>query len=122
MRRVVLDDRTHLLDRPTAARLRPTRPAPYFWETTLYIGPVVIGLGLASLAWGWRWWHTLAFLCGWLAAGSVTWYHPSYWLQDLPLFSTMHVVTRWRFMAMLGVALAAASILARWRPAPARPP
>jgi hypothetical protein len=57
-------------------------------------------------------------LCGWLASGSDTWYYPSYWLQHFPLFATMHVVTRWRFMAMLGVALAAASILARWRASP----
>ena len=38
--------------------------------------------------------------------------------QHFPLFATMHVVTRWRFMAMLGVALAAASVLARWRASP----
>ena len=108
---------THLLARPSAARLAETAN-PYFWETTLYIGPLVLGLALASLAWGWRWWHTLAFLCGWLAAGSDTWYYPSYWLQNFPLFATMHVVTRWRFMAMLGVALAVASLLARWRASP----
>ncbi len=109
--------RTHLLDRPTAARLG-REVMPYFWETSLYIGPVVVVLALASLAWGWRWWHTLAFLCGWLAAGSVSWYHPSYWLQHAPLFATMHAVTRWRFMAMLGIALAVATTLARWRASP----
>ena len=74
---------THLLGRPSAARLAGTA-IPYFWETTLYIGPLVLGLALASLAWGWRWWHTLALLCGWLAAGSDTWYYPSYWLQHFP--------------------------------------
>ena len=69
-----------------------------------------------SLRWGWRWWHTLAAVAGCLGLGSVALYHPSYWLSHLPVFSTMHVVTRWRFVALLGVALAAASTLARgWR-------
>lgn len=103
-----------LLGRPSAATLARME-IPQFWETSCYVGPVVLGLALASLAWGWRWWHTLALVCGWLAAGSVAWYHPSYWLAHLPGFATMHVVTRWRFVALLGVALAAASVLARWR-------
>jgi hypothetical protein len=104
----------HLMNRPSAATLRRME-IPYFWETTCYVGPVVVGLTLASLLGGWRWWHTLALVCGWLAAGTVAWYHPSYWLSQVPVFATMHVVTRWRFMALLGVALAAASVLARWR-------
>jgi hypothetical protein len=104
----------HLLRRPSAAVLA-RMTAPYFWETTCYIGPVVLALALASLVRGWRWWHTLAFACGWLAVGAAQWYQPSYWLQHWPLFATMHAVTRWRFMALLGVALAAASVLSRWR-------
>ena len=104
----------HLLNRPSAATLARME-VPYFWETSCYVGPVVLGLALASLAEGWRWWHTLALACGGLAAGSVAWYHPSYWLAQLPVFASMHVVTRWRFPALLGLALAAASVVARWR-------
>ena len=104
---------THLLGRPSAATLARLE-VPYFWETTCYIGPVVLVLAAISLRGGWRWWHTLAGVCGWLAAGSVAWYHPSYWLAHFPAFSTMHAVPRWRFMAMLGVALAAASVVTNW--------
>ena len=104
---------THLLGRPPASTLAHLE-VPYFWETTCYIGPVVLILAGISLRGGWRWWHTLAILCGWLAAGSVAWYHPSYWLAHFPAFSTMHAVPRWRFMALLGVALAAASVVATW--------
>jgi len=105
---------THLLGRPSAAVLKKLE-VPYFWETTCYVGPVVLGLALISLRGGWRWWHTLALVCGWLASGSVDWYHPSYWLGHFPAFSTMHAVPRWRFMAMLGVALASGSVVATWR-------
>ena len=104
----------HLIGRPSAETLIRME-VPYFWETSCSIGPLVLGLALVSLAWGWRWWHGLALVCGWLAAGSTSWYYPSYWLAHFPVFSTMHVVTRWRFMALLGVALAAASVLDRWR-------
>ena len=86
-----------------------------FWETLWYVGPVVLTLAILSLVRGWRWWHTLTAVCVWLAAGSVAWYHPSYWLGHLPLYTAMHMVTRWRIMAMLGIAMAAADVLARWR-------
>jgi hypothetical protein len=101
-----------------------TRPKPEdmvsiqihdYWNMLWYVGPVVIALAAVSLGRGWRWWHTLTALCLWLAAGSVAWYHPSEWLSHLPVFSSMHVVSRWRIMAMLGFALAAADVLARWR-------
>ncbi len=103
------------------------RPAPD-WTTALpgwgfatytgltsYVGPVVVGLALVSLFWGWRWWHTLTFVAGWLAIGSIRWYHPSYWLSSWPLFSSAQVVTRWRYVAFLGIGLAAGSVLARQR-------
>ena len=104
---------THLLGRPSATFVASV-DVSYFWETTCYIGPVVLTLAGLSLRRGWRWWHTLALLCGWLAAGSVAWYHPSYWLAHFPVFATMHAVPRWRFMALLGVALAAGSVIAAW--------
>ena len=82
---------------------------------TSYVGPVVVSLALVSVARGWRWWHTLVLVSGWLAIGSTQWYHPSYWLLDWPFFGSAHVVTRWRFVAILGLGLAAGSVLARWR-------
>lgn len=109
----------HLLNRPTPDLLR-RMSAPHFWETTCYLGPVVFGLAVVSLAGGWRWWHTLALVCGLLASGGEGWHYPSYWLRHLPVFATMHVVTRWRFLAVLGVALAAASVLATWWRSPSR--
>jgi hypothetical protein len=89
-----------------------------FAELSCYVGPVVLGLAFVSLWFGWRWWHTLAILSFWLALGSVSWYHPSSWLASWPLFGSAHVVTRWRFMALLGLGLAAGSVLARWRASP----
>jgi hypothetical protein len=86
-----------------------------FRETLWYVGPVVLTLAILSLIRGWRWWHTLTAVSVWLAAGSVASYHPSYWLGHLPLYTSMHMVTRWRIMAMLGIAFAAADVLARWR-------
>lgn len=104
----------HLLARTPAEVIRATE-IPHSWETFTYIGPLAALLAVASLRWGWRWWHALTLVCAGLAIGSVHWYHPSYWLADLPFFDTMHVVTRWRFMALLGVAMAIGATLAAWR-------
>jgi hypothetical protein len=45
----------------------------------------------------------------------MQWYHPSYWLKTWPFFASAHVVTRWRFVALLGVGLAAGSVVAHLR-------
>ena len=86
-----------------------------FGELTCYVGPVVLSLALVSVAFGWRWWHTLTLTCFWLAIGSVRWYQPSSWLASWPVLGSAHVVTRWRFLAILGLGLAAGSVVARWR-------
>jgi hypothetical protein len=104
----------YLLARPSAADLARME-IPEYWETLWYVGPVVVALATISLARGWRWWHTLAAACVWLAAGAEAWYQPSYWLAHFPPFATMHMVTRWRYPAMLGFALAASDVLAGWR-------
>ncbi len=107
----------HLLDRPIldwpATMTEPDWAA--YIETTSYVGPAVVLLGLASLARGWRWWHTLTLVGAWFALGSTRWYHPSYWTSDWPLFASTHVVTRWRFVTLMGLGLASGSELARWR-------
>jgi hypothetical protein len=112
-----------LLERP-----RPDWPEFFFgghWalfvSLTSYVGVIVVMLILIGLASGWRWWHTLVVATAWLAIGSVKWYHPSYWLADWPFFGSAHVVTRWRFVTMLGLGLAAGSVLARWRGSARRP-
>jgi hypothetical protein len=107
----------YLLDRPPPdwSTILPGHLHAVYISTVSYVGPVVLLLGVASLASGWRWWHTLIFVCGWLAIGAHRWYQPSTWLADWPIFSSTHVVTRWRFVALLGLGLAAASVLARWR-------
>jgi hypothetical protein len=87
----------------------------WYVSVTSYVGPAVVLLAVMSLARGWRWWHTLVAITGWLAIGSRHWYQPSYWLADWPFVGSAHVVTRWRFVAMLGIGLAAGSVLARWR-------
>lgn len=86
-----------------------------FGELTCYIGPVVLALAVVSVVFGWRWWHTLAIACFWLALGSTRWHQPSAWLMDWPFIGSAHVVTRWRFLAMLGLGLAVGGALARWR-------
>jgi hypothetical protein len=107
----------YLLDRPSPDW--PNVLAGQHWadygSLTCYVGPAVVLLGVASLAQGWRWWHTLTLVSGWLAIGSVHWYQPSSWLSDWPLFASAHVVTRWRFVAIVGLGLAVGSVLARWR-------
>src|SRR4029079_12890949 len=93
-------------------------PGPFhavYIDLICYVGPVVFLLFFTSMLRGWRWWHSLAIVCAWLAIGSVRWYQPSSWLSSWPFFRSAHVVTRWRLIALLGVALAAASALARWR-------
>ena len=106
-----------LLDRPGSdwSTSIPWYHLATYIETTCYVGPLVVLLGLASLRQGWRWWHLLTLACGWLALGGNHWYQPSYWLADWPFFASTHVVTRWRFVAVLGLGLAAGSVLARWR-------
>jgi hypothetical protein len=91
-----------------------------FGELTCYVGPIVLTLAAVSLAFGWRWWHTLALACFWLAIGSRRWYQPSSWLMDWPFIGSAHVVTRWRFLAMLGLGLAVGDVIARWRGSPSR--
>jgi hypothetical protein len=107
----------HLLVRPDPAW--PEAITGQHWATyvsvTSYVGPAVVYLVLLSLAGGVRWWHWLVLVSGWLAIGSTQWYHPSYWLFDWPFFASMHAVTRWRFLSMLGLGLASGSVLARWR-------
>jgi hypothetical protein len=107
----------YLLRRPPADW--PTAiPVPHvatFVELTCYAGPVALGLVALSLRWGWRWWHALAALGLLFAMGSREVVHPSYWTSTWPLFASTHVVTRWRFPAMLGIGLAAGSVVARGR-------
>jgi hypothetical protein len=86
-----------------------------FGELTCYVGPAVLVLAAASLIFGWRWWHTLTLACFWLAMGSVRWYHPSAWMAEWPFFGSAHVVSRWRILGLLGMGLAAGSLLARLR-------
>ncbi len=106
----------HLLDRPTLDWPAITgRHWDWYVSVTSYVGPVVILLLLLGLSRGWRWWHTLVLVSGWMAIGSRQWYHPSYWLANWPFIGSAHVVTRWRFLAMLGLGLGAGSELARWR-------
>lgn len=100
--------------RPDAPTLAATS-APVFWETNTYVGWPVVGLAVISLAWGLRWWHVLAILGFWLAFGGYTVWMPSYWLNHLPIFSSLHVVSRWRLVASLGVGLAAGSAVAALR-------
>ena len=129
---VLLDDQreraTYWDESPLAAiHYLLSRPAPnwpemlpgefhhVYLDLSCYVGPVVVVLGLASPLFGWRWWHILTILCAWLAMGSVRWYHPSYWLMDWPFFGSAHSVPRWRIVALLGLGLAAGSVLASWR-------
>jgi hypothetical protein len=106
----------HLLSRPTLDwPAIAGRHWDWYVSVTSYVGPAVILLVLLSLTRGWRWWHALVLVSGWLAIGSRQWYHPSLWLADWPLIGSAHVVTRWRFLAMLGLGLAAGSMLAHWR-------
>jgi hypothetical protein len=106
-----------LVDRPLPdwPESLPGRAWGYYCSLTTYVGILVVILVAISLARGWRWWHTVAVLTGWLAIGSVRWYHPSAWLADWPIIGSAHVVTRWRFVMILGLGLAAGSVVARWR-------
>jgi hypothetical protein len=89
-----------------------------FGELNCYVGLLVVALAILSLARGWRFWHILALFCFWLACGSVRWWQPSAWVAKWPFIGSAHVVTRWRMMGLLGVALAAGSTLANWKSSP----
>jgi hypothetical protein len=106
--------------RPTWSPELSAAAGSTFAELTCYVGLAVVVLALVSLAFGWRWWHTLSFVCFWLAIGSVRWYQPSSWLANWPIIGSAHVVTRWRYVAILGLGFAAGSVLARWRASPRR--
>ncbi len=87
-------------------------------EVNTYVGLPALALFLFSLRRGWRWWHTLTCIAMLLAVGNSHWFHPSVWFESLPVFSSMRVVTRWRLVAMLGLAIGCgvgvASIEKRW--------
>lgn len=76
-------------------------------ECGAYAGALTVVLFAASLFAGWRWWHSLFFFCLAFWIGNQRWYHPSGWLESLPVFSMMRVPTRWRAPAMLGLAMGA---------------
>ncbi len=103
-----------MIQRPTLEGMQGMT-APIFWESNCYIGYLGLGLFALSMSRPLRWWHWLALGCFALGVGGVAWYHPSYWLAHWPGFSTMHMVTRWRIPAMLGVGLALGGELAYWR-------
>lgn len=96
----------HLTERTEPRLIQFGALHSYFWETCTYVGPLVLILAITSLLIRIQWWHWLLLVCGWLAAGSIEWFHASYWLDQFPVFSSLHVVTRWRFPALLGLALA----------------
>jgi hypothetical protein len=89
-------------------------------EFGAYVGLVGVVLFLVSLKDGFRWWHALAIVCVWLSLGNRRWYHPSWWITDLPILGTLRLATRWRVVAMLGVALGVGVTLANWWAAPRR--
>jgi hypothetical protein len=107
----------YLLRRPPAdwSTAIPVQHVATFVELTTYAGPVALVLVALSLRPGWRWPHTLAAVSLLFAMGSREVYHPSYWVATWPLFASTHVVTRWRFLAMLGLGLAAGGVVARGR-------
>ena len=66
----ILDVGRYLLDRPGTDWPEVSgRHWDWYVSVTSYVGPVVVVLVLLSLRRGWRWWHTLVVVCGWLAIG-----------------------------------------------------
>lgn len=83
----------------------PSKDSGGTHEANTYVGLPALLLFFLSLRNGWRWWHTLVCVSMLLAIGNSHSYHPSVWLESLPIFSSMRVVTRWRLAAMLGFAI-----------------
>lgn len=113
-----LDDLANsLLKRPSLARFEtiPTALQFVFFERNSYVGVLAAALAVGGLLLGWRWWHSMAILSGWMAIGSNDWWQAGYWLQSWPVFASMHMIYRWRILAMIGVGLAVAQPLADWR-------
>lgn len=108
-----------MLHRPSIDDLRSVS-VPIFWESNCAIGLIGVALLAASLVRGWRWWHSLAALAFALGLGAVHWTQPSFWLSYWPVFEAMHVVTRWRIAAMLGVGLAVGDAVSWIRSSPSR--
>ena len=103
-----------MIRRPDPETLREMT-APLSWESNCYLGVLGLALFLAGFRAGLRWWHALAVLGVLLATGAGRTWQPSYWLNHAPVFSTMHMVTRWLVPAMFGVGLSIAGAIASWR-------
>lgn len=105
----------YLIYRPPVdwATAIPVAHVATFVELTCYVGLFAIALFALSARGGVRWWHWLFLVCMAFAMGSREIYNPSYWVATWPLFASTHAVTRWRFLAMLGLGLAAGSVVSR---------
>ncbi|MGL4462237.1 MAG: hypothetical protein ACRC1K_08780 [Planctomycetia bacterium] len=104
-----------VLHRTTPADLASVHK--FDWETPMYLGPTIPLLALVGLAGGWRWLHGAGLVCAVLAMGNDDWYEPGAWIQDWPIFSSMHMATRWRVPLLLFVGLSAAVGVDRLRAA-----
>jgi hypothetical protein len=80
----------------------------WLWhEFGCYIGIISFIMFLYSFVKGIRWWHIGAILTFILALNSESFYLPGYWLRTLPIFKSMWVITRWRFLITFFIILGA---------------
>jgi len=75
-------------------------------EVSAYLGVIAFSLVVISLKDGVKWWHSLILFLFFLGIGNDTIFHPMYWLQKLPSFSSHLCFSRIRIITHLFLPIA----------------
>jgi hypothetical protein len=89
----------------------PPGPLPGWWnwhEMGCYVGLLACLLFIWSFYKELRWWHWGFLLTFPLVIDSDIRFLPGFWLRELPGFSSMWVITRWRFFTLFFLIIGAA--------------
>ncbi len=86
----------------------PTRPLWGWHEIGCYVGVIALSFVVFSMIARIRWYHGAILLTALLAFNTASRFLPGYWLRELPPFTSCFVFTRWRFVLLFFLCVAAA--------------